>query len=171
MAFKRALWSSGYTYKMRCPYCGTNNQYTDKALDFRMWYPNGFILCARCRKPLRHNEIFAVDKDGNPVFNSQAEADASVETGYLNSVGYPAAAQNQHVAQNADVVNTPDAAQTVVQEPVPSEAGAAPETAEETAPKDEGAEADYRFCNKCGRKYRKGIDLFCSGCGNKLPSE
>ena len=148
MAFKRALWSSGYKYKMRCPYCGTNNEYTDKALDFRAWYANGFVLCANCRKPLRHNEIYAVDNDGNPIFRSQAEADASVEKGYLRSVGYPESAQNVHTAQNADS---------------PAEVQAAAPAAAAV-----DADAEICYCNKCGRKYRKGTDLFCSGCGNKL---
>lgn len=190
MAFKRALWSSGYTYKMRCPACGTVNEYTDKALDFRAWYPNGFVYCATCRKPLRHNEIFAVDKDGNPVFKSQAEADASVDIGYMKSMGYPAGVQAAHTAANAagptaaaspaaaaPVAAAPVAAASVtaaaapVPEPVetapleaaPVETAAAPAASAEEEPK-----AETRFCTKCGRKYKKGIDHFCSGCGNKL---
>ena len=157
MGFKRALWSSGYTYKMRCPFCGTNNKYTDKALDFRAWYPNGFVLCATCRKPLRHNEIYAVDNDGNPVFNSQAEADASVEKGYLNSLGYPQRAQDAHTAQKTDpAYDVPEAAAA---------------QAESNADAGGDAKDEIRYCNKCGRKYRKGIDVFCSGCGNKLAAD
>ena len=87
MAFKRAVWTSGYTYKRKCEYCGTQFSYSDRHLGFRSWYPNGFVYCPACRKPLRHNEIFAVNPDGSRVFKTQAEADASVRIGYYRSVG------------------------------------------------------------------------------------
>ncbi len=43
MSYKRALWTSGYKYRLRCPYCGTLIEYNDRQLGFRSWYPNGFI--------------------------------------------------------------------------------------------------------------------------------
>jgi len=65
MAFQRALWHSGLTYKQTCPKCHTVIQYTDEQLDFRPWYADGFVYCATCRSPLRHNEAYAVDENGN----------------------------------------------------------------------------------------------------------
>ncbi len=61
MAFKRALWHSGLTYKNVCDNCGSIVKYKDDALDFRPWYPDGFVYCPKCKKPLRHNERLAVD--------------------------------------------------------------------------------------------------------------
>ena len=95
MAFKRALWSSGYTYQISCPYCGTSFQYTDRQLDFRPWYPNGFIYCQRCRKPLRHHEIHAIHPDGTPVYSSIAEAEQAVYAGFAGTQPYAQPAQPQ----------------------------------------------------------------------------
>ena len=67
MAFQRALWHSGLTYKQTCPKCHTVLVYQDDKLDFRPWYADGFVYCATCRSPLRHNEAYAVDADGNYV--------------------------------------------------------------------------------------------------------
>ena len=67
MAFKRALWHSGLTYKQTCPKCHTVIQYQDDKLDFRPWYADGFVYCATCRSPLRHNEAYAIDSEGNYV--------------------------------------------------------------------------------------------------------
>ena len=65
MAFKRAFWHSGLTYRQTCPKCHTVIQYQDDKLDFRPWYADGFVYCATCRSPLRHNEAYAIDADGN----------------------------------------------------------------------------------------------------------
>lgn len=67
MAFKRAFWHSGLTYRQTCPKCHTVIQYQDDKLDFRPWYADGFVYCATCRTPLRHNEAFAIDANGNYV--------------------------------------------------------------------------------------------------------
>ena len=64
MAFKRALWHSGLTYETECPACRTRIRYTDYNLDFRPWFPDGFVLCPKCKKPLRHNEMLAINPDG-----------------------------------------------------------------------------------------------------------
>ena len=90
MSYKRALWSSGYTYRIRCPYCGTQISYTDKNLGYRAWYPNGFVYCPTCQKPLRHNEIYAVDANGNPVYKTEEEANQAIHIGYMRAMGYPA---------------------------------------------------------------------------------
>lgn len=95
MAFKRALWSSGYEYRATCPYCRTKFSYRDNQLDFRPWYPNGFVYCPKCRKPFRHNEIYAVDADGNPVYKTQGDAKAAINVGYYGATGMtPEQAQN-----------------------------------------------------------------------------
>ena len=141
MAFKRALWSSGYTYHISCNYCGTQFSYTDRQLDFRPWFPNGFVYCPRCRKPLRHSEIYAVHPDGTPVYSSIAEAEQAINTGYLNALGNPPVQ-----APVQQPVNNP------VQSPVPP------------TPPQEGV----AYCTQCGRRYNIGSDHFCGGCGKKL---
>ncbi|MBQ4631515.1 MAG: zinc ribbon domain-containing protein [Clostridia bacterium] len=59
--FKRAEWRSGLTYQITCRNCGTVMTYMDNVLDFRPWFPDGFVYCSRCRTPLRHSERFAID--------------------------------------------------------------------------------------------------------------
>lgn len=139
MAFKRALWSSGYNYQISCPNCGTTFYYSDRQLDFRPWFPNGFVYCQRCRKPLRHSEIYAIHPDGTPVYNSLAEAEQAINIGYLNARGI-----NQPPMQQPT--------QPPIQQPV-----------SQPAP-----QAGEGFCPQCGRSYVRGRDRFCSGCGNKL---
>ena len=68
MAFKRALWHSGLTYQQTCYHCRALVRYTDYQLDFRPWYPDGFVYCPRCKGPLRHNELYAINPDGSPVY-------------------------------------------------------------------------------------------------------
>ena len=58
--FRRAEWHSGLTYRQTCRECKTTIEYTDKSLDFRPWYPDGFVYCPKCKKPLRHNENLAI---------------------------------------------------------------------------------------------------------------
>lgn len=99
MSYKRQLWSSGYEYHIRCPYCGTLSKYRDRDLGYRSWYPNGFIYCPKCRKPLRHNEIYAVNSNGTPVYSTQEEANQAVQDGYLRAMGYPASAKAPNAAK------------------------------------------------------------------------
>lgn len=66
MAFKRALWHSGLTYQTVCENCKTVVRYDDNSLDFRPWYPDGFVYCPKCKTPLRHNEGLAINPDGTP---------------------------------------------------------------------------------------------------------
>ena len=100
MSYKRALWTSGYSYRIRCPYCGTNISYTDRDLGYRSWYPNGFVYCPTCRKPLRHNEIYAVDANGQPVFKTLEEANQAIHIGYMKAMGYPADQQTYAKPEN-----------------------------------------------------------------------
>ncbi|MBR5006081.1 MAG: hypothetical protein IKY07_03205 [Clostridia bacterium] len=139
MSFKRALWSSGLTYVTRCPNCGTSTKYTDRQLDFRAWFPNGFVYCGGCRRPLRHNEIFAVNPDGSPVYKTHEEAAMANTNGYLKSRGV-------QVDYNGDAGQNGSAG------------------FQQTG----GAEPGVAYCRKCGRKYRIGTDFYCSGCGEKL---
>lgn len=79
MAFKRAFWHSGLTYRQTCPKCHTVIQYQDDKLDFRPWYADGFVYCATCRTPLRHNEAYAIDANGNYVNTVPSTAPAAPE--------------------------------------------------------------------------------------------
>ena len=72
MAYQRAKWHSGLTYRQSCETCKANVTYTDFNLDFRPWYADGFVDCPRCGTHLRHNERFAINPDGTPVYQ-QAE--------------------------------------------------------------------------------------------------
>ena len=69
MGFKRAQWHSGLTYRQVCQTCRNEMIYMDDKLDFRPWYPDGFVYCNRCQTPLRHNENYAIDRPAvqNPV--------------------------------------------------------------------------------------------------------
>ena len=140
MAFKRALWSSGYTYRITCPNCRTVTDYTDRQLDFRPWFPDGFVYCPRCRKPLRHSEIYAINPDGTSVYNNLNDARQSIRDGYYSACGID-----------------PQAAAPVGQQPVEAQAEQQPVE----------AQIGRAFCTDCGREYVVGKDHFCSGCGNK----
>ena len=61
MAFQRAQWHSGLTYRQTCRNCSKIVEYTDYSLDFRPWYADGFVYCPNCKTPLRHNENLAID--------------------------------------------------------------------------------------------------------------
>ncbi len=61
MAYQRATWHSGLTYKKACDVCQTVVKYNDYSLDFRPWFPDGFVYCPTCKKPLRHSESNAVE--------------------------------------------------------------------------------------------------------------
>lgn len=44
-----------------CYHCRNVVRYTDYNLDFRPWYPDGFVYCPRCKGTLRHNEMYAIN--------------------------------------------------------------------------------------------------------------
>ncbi len=80
MAFKRAGWRSGLTYRQVCGQCKTEVIYTDEKLDFRPWYADGFIYCPNCQKPLRHNEKYAMGSQTvSPENSSFTSPDMKVE--------------------------------------------------------------------------------------------
>ena len=87
MTYKRQLWTSGFEYRVRCPFCGTHISYTDRQLGFRPWYTDGFVYCPRCKHPIRHTELFAVHPDGTPVYRTEGEAQAAVREGYYKAFG------------------------------------------------------------------------------------
>jgi len=61
--FTRANWHSGLTYRQTCPGCKTVVVYMDDKLDFRPWFPDGFVYCPTCMKPLRHSENHAINNN------------------------------------------------------------------------------------------------------------
>ncbi len=69
MAFQRALWRSGLTYQQTCRTCHTVVTYMDNILDFRPWYPDGFVYCPTCKNPLRHSEAYAINSVPQPTFD------------------------------------------------------------------------------------------------------
>lgn len=68
MSYQRLMWHSGLTYRGVCPACRRYVVYTDYNLGFRAWFPDGFVYCPGCRKPIRHNENNAIKPDGTPYF-------------------------------------------------------------------------------------------------------
>ena len=67
MGFKRAEWRSGLTYQQVCKTCNNVMTYMDDKLDFRPWYPDGFVYCTVCKTPLRHNENYAINRPYTPT--------------------------------------------------------------------------------------------------------
>ena len=77
MAFKRAEWHSGLTYRQTCENCNTIVEYTDYHLDFRPWYADGFVDCPKCKSHLRHNEKYAINAPKEPEVITLAGAASS----------------------------------------------------------------------------------------------
>ncbi len=71
MAYQRAQWRSGLTYQQICETCRNSVRYTDEALDFRPWYPDGYVDCPVCKNHLRHHEKYAIDA---PRYHQDASA-------------------------------------------------------------------------------------------------
>ena len=69
MAYQRAQWHSGLTYLQTCETCRTPVRYTDEVLDFRPWYPDGYVDCPVCKSHLRHHEKYAIDA---PCYRQEA---------------------------------------------------------------------------------------------------
>ena len=189
MGYKRQLWTSGYEYRVVCPHCGTYLSYKDSQLGFRSWHPNGFVFCPGCNAVIKHNEYYAVNPDGTPVYKNMAEANMALRIGYQKAMGIAlqqstvAAPQGAPVpAQGASPV--PQTAPVPAQgaspmpqvTPVPAQgASPVPQTAPApVAPVADDKEAvleaaeEFAVCSNCGAKYVEGKDRFCSNCGNKL---
>ena len=67
MAYQRAQWQSGLTYQQVCETCKNTFRYTDQCLDFRPWYPDGYVDCPVCKTHLRHNEKYAINASNKPI--------------------------------------------------------------------------------------------------------
>lgn len=80
MAFQRATWHSGFTYKQVCRSCRTEVTYDDYSLDFRPWYPDGFVYCPKCQTPLRHNENYAINAPFTAQGSYEDKTNATVES-------------------------------------------------------------------------------------------
>ncbi len=76
--FKRANWHSGLTYEQTCPNCKSVIRYTDFNLDYRPWYPDGFVYCGKCEKPLRHSENFAINANKSQANCSQTQTEGII---------------------------------------------------------------------------------------------
>ena len=130
MAYQRAGWHSGLTYQQVCPQCRTIVKYDDFNLGFRPWFPDGFVYCPKCKKPLRHHEANAVNPDGTPYYTT------------------PVTPYGQPVQQVGQAVQQP--AQQPVQQPVQQT-----ET-QEDKPKCPNCGRVYdegdHFCAGCGTK-------------------
>lgn len=143
MAYKRASWHSGLTYRNTCSECKTSVEYTDEILDFRPWYADGFVYCPKCNTPLRHNENLAINSPHFSVVETPA-APAAPAAPVVPVTPVVPVAPVVPVEQEeiAPVVETP-----VVETP---------------------AAGGYvsKFCSQCGNKYEDS-DRFCPLCGNK----
>lgn len=42
-------------FHKKCEYCGTEFDYEQEDIGYRIWYPHGFVYCPKCQKPLRHH--------------------------------------------------------------------------------------------------------------------
>ncbi len=129
MAYKRAQWHSGLTYQQTCSGCQALVRYTDASLDFRPWFADGFVYCPRCKHPLRHNECYAIDENGN----------------YINPQPVPA----QQVAPQP--VAPQQYAPQQYAPPQPVAPPAAPQTVVCKACGHQLADSDI-FCSQCGTK-------------------
>lgn len=107
MAFKRALWHSGLTYRQSCHSCRTIVTYTDYELDFRPWFADGFVYCPNCKTPLRHAETLAINPDGSPYYSApqapaaQAAPEApALDNRFCTNCGTPYTPGKDHFCSN-----------------------------------------------------------------------
>ncbi len=42
-------------FRVKCESCACEFEYKLANLGFRAWYPNGFVYCPKCKKPIRHH--------------------------------------------------------------------------------------------------------------------
>ncbi len=50
------VWDPNQLYfTVTCPTCQAPFDYQQADLGFRAWYPNGYVECPCCKKPIRHN--------------------------------------------------------------------------------------------------------------------
>ena len=104
MGYKRAEWHSGFTYRQTCAQCKTIVMYMDDKLDFRPWYPDGFVYCPKCDTPLRHNERYAIDAPSsvsavnvNAVFCTGCGKQLSVGDIFCSACGKKVEVENKKI--------------------------------------------------------------------------
>lgn len=89
MGYRRAEWHSGLTYRQTCEQCNTTLEYTDEMLDFRPWYADGFVYCPVCKKPLRHDEKYAINAPKPKVEEPKIiNAENKLLAKFCNTCGY-----------------------------------------------------------------------------------
>lgn len=198
MSYQRVLWHSGLTYRAVCPNCRFYTTYTDYNLGFRAWFPDGFVYCSHCRRPIRHHENNAINPDGTPYFpfpirtppppgyvaypieslrlTAPVEPTPYAQQPYAQPVQQPYAqpVQQPYAQPYAQPMQQPYA-QPVQQPYAPPEQQPEPPQAEQPEPQPAEAQVDApdadeqkSVCPNCGREYTAGNDFFCSGCGTKL---
>ena len=168
MSYKRALWHSGLTYQQTCTHCRTVLRYTDYSLGFRAWYPDGFVYCPKCNGPLRHNELYAINEDGTPMYPQSSAQQIYNQPPDQQQIPQPPMNQPPmpQPPMNQQPVNQPFAPQQpVILDPVG--APQPPVQQPEAVQTDAQIPVKY-FCVNCGRSYTPGYDHFCSNCGTKL---
>lgn len=133
MAFKRAMWRSGLTYQQTCRSCSTVLQYTDDKLDFRPWYPNGFVYCPICRTPLRHSEDLAVSGTPGNARPAYPQQTSPVQPQPAPTPVQPAPVQQTTATEQPTVIN--------------ASVKVCPDCTKEVR------EGDI-FCSGCGKKLR-----------------
>ena len=173
MSYQRALWHSGLTYRVYCAACGTFTVYTDYHLGYRAWFPDGFVYCAKCRRPTRHNENNAIKEDGTPYFPFPIRTPPP--PGY---VAYPieTLAIQQPYSQYQQPVQQPMQPGQPVQQPVQQPMQQQPiqqpvqqqPVAQPSAPTDTESASEKAKCPNCGFEYTAGEQRFCTRCGTKL---
>ena len=89
MGFQRAKWHSGLTYRQVCETCKTAFTYTDHKLDFRPWYPDGYVDCPTCGSHLRHNEKYALvtTVEATVVPDKESTAGESFASAFCHNCG------------------------------------------------------------------------------------
>ena len=61
-------------------------------MGFRPWFPDGFVYCPTCEKPLRHNEAYAIDGEVEKKFVDLTDEKSNAEQGAL------AVEEEKHIA-------------------------------------------------------------------------
>lgn len=178
MSYQRLLWHSGLTYRCVCPNCRQYTVYTDYNLGFRAWFPDGFVYCATCRRPVRHNENNAIKEDGTPYFPFPIRTPPP--PGY---VAYPIeylALNPQYVPQqNGQQPQAQPNPQPYAQQPYPQQPQAQPyrqpvqpQASQPVEPQPvepvDTAPAEIRKCPQCGHETSNSEAVFCTACGAKL---
>ena len=166
MSYQRLLWHSGLTYRAVCPACRQYVVYTDYNLGFRAWYPDGFVYCPNCRRPVRHNENNAIKEDGSPYFPFPIRTPPP--PGY---VAYPIeylALNPQYVPpQNPQNPQQPYT-QPNVQQPNPQQPYTQPNMQQPNVQQPQAPASGTVKCPGCGHECSLEGARFCPKCGAKL---